>query len=88
MRALKIAVFAVLSGGWTIPLFLSVYYLAEWNELVVQAGSVAAAVSQNSFPFVAESKRMAAISCGWAFVAAAGCVGWSLRSRVGTEGRR
>lgn len=76
MRILKAGFVAILSAGWVVPYFLSIYYLAHWNELVARAGSVDAALAANSFPFVAASKNMAAVASAWAFTAITGWIVW------------
>ena len=81
LRILKIGFVAILSGGWVVPFFLSVRFLARWNELVAQAGSVDAALAANSFPFTAASKDMAAAASLWAFAAITGWVVWFFASR-------
>ena len=81
MRFAKIAIIVILGFGWLVPLLLSAYLYANWIYLVAHAGSAEAAAAHNSFPFVAESKRMAAIACIWAAIVAASWALWWLRSR-------
>jgi hypothetical protein len=76
MRILKVVLAVILSAGWVVPLFLSVDFLARWNELVAQAGSIDAALAANSFPFIAASKDMVAVASVWAFAAIAGWILW------------
>ena len=88
MRILKISFVAILSGGWVVPFFLSVRFLAQWNELVAQAGSVDVALAANSFPFTAASKDMAAAASLWVFAAITGWIVWFFASRrSGAQGQ-
>lgn len=76
MRILKLVLVVVLSAGWVLPLFLAVHLLAQWNELVAQAGSVPAALAANSFPFSAGARNAAAVASLWALAAIAAWIAW------------
>ena len=52
MHILKVTAAAIMSLGWVVPMYMSIHWIAEWNRLVLKAGSAQEAAAQNSFPFI------------------------------------
>jgi len=91
---LKVTAAAILSMGWAVPMYLSIQFLADWDRLVLVAGSADEAARQNSFPFIAASEQMATVAVVWASLAILAWAAWGAwislrkgRERDGVVGR-
>ena len=73
---LKVTAAAILSLGWAVPMYLSIQFVADWNRLILAAGSADEAARQNSFPFIAASEQMATIAVVWATAAILAWAAW------------
>jgi hypothetical protein len=79
---LKVTAAAILSLGWAVPMYLSVQFLAEWNRLVLAAGSAGEAARRNSFPFITASEQLATVAVVWASVAILAWASWGAWSNL------
>jgi hypothetical protein len=88
MRILKITAAAIMSLGWVVPMYVAISWIAQWNRLVVQAGSAQAAAAQNSFPFIDASEQFATVAVVWAIVAIVVWIGWGVWTTISKRGEQ
>ena len=86
MRILKITAAAIMSLGWVVPMYISIHLIAEWNRLVLVAGSVQEAAAQNSFAFIATSEQCATVAVVWAIVTILVWIGWGVWTTLSKGG--
>ena len=88
MHILKVTAAAIMSLGWAVPMYLSISWIAQWNRLVLEAGTAQEAAAQNSFPFIAASEQFATVAVVWAIVAILAWIGWGVWNTISKGGER